>query len=205
MEDIKDSLDESKPTKFERFKGFVGRHKGKIILGVGTVVIIGGTVIFFSKKPEYKDALLEKLQNLVDKGESIEIDVPDENYDEYLDFRASQYKPVYEIEERPDLGETYSARRLGDMIGLSAQQVNKKLKELGYIDGEPGRYYLTDKGKEVGRYNGDDNGMGGYARQTWAWIEWKKDLVHELGDPDEYQARIERIRAEMPKFDWNAA
>ena len=41
----------------------------------------------------------------------------------------------------------YSARLLGQRFGLNAQEMNMALKQLGYLDGQPGNYIPTEKGK----------------------------------------------------------
>ena len=41
-----------------------------------------------------------------------------------------------------------SATKLGKMIGLSGEEVNKKLASLGYLEGVPGDWGLTEKGKQ---------------------------------------------------------
>ena len=37
----------------------------------------------------------------------------------------------------------YSARLLGQRFGLNAQEMNMALKQLGYLDGQPGNYIPT--------------------------------------------------------------
>lgn len=40
-----------------------------------------------------------------------------------------------------------SARCLGRDVGLNAEEVNVWLKEEGYLEGEPGDYRVTEKGR----------------------------------------------------------
>lgn len=40
-----------------------------------------------------------------------------------------------------------SARYLGRDVGLNAEEVNVWLKEEGYLEGEPGDYRVTEKGR----------------------------------------------------------
>ena len=42
---------------------------------------------------------------------------------------------------------TLSAKRLGERCGLTAEEMNILLKEEGFLSGEPGNYYPTEKGK----------------------------------------------------------
>ena len=44
-----------------------------------------------------------------------------------------------------------SARVLGWEFGRNAREMNALLKQQGYLDGEPGAYGLTEKGKQYGR------------------------------------------------------
>lgn len=38
---------------------------------------------------------------------------------------------------------TLSAKRLGEICGLTAEEMNVLLKEEGFLSGEPGNYYPT--------------------------------------------------------------
>lgn len=40
---------------------------------------------------------------------------------------------------------TLSAKRLGERCGLTAEEMNILLKEEGFLSGEPGNYYPTEK------------------------------------------------------------
>ena len=42
--------------------------------------------------------------------------------------------------------ELMSAGKIGKRLGMSARAVNKRLKEIGLIDGEPGNYGITKTG-----------------------------------------------------------
>ena len=53
---------------------------------------------------------------------------------------------------------TLSAKRLGERCGLTAEEMNILLKEEGFLSGEPGNYYPTEKGKLFVVEKGDDNG-----------------------------------------------
>ncbi len=43
-----------------------------------------------------------------------------------------------------------SARLLGQELRMNAREVNVLLKEQGYLEGGPGAYFLTEKGKQYG-------------------------------------------------------
>lgn len=73
-----------------------------------------------------------------------------------------------------------SARRLGQEYGLTAEEMNVLLKEEGFLDGEPGDYYPTEKGRKFIYEKGDDNGYGGYAFRGWNWREWDESIMDEL-------------------------
>ena len=71
---------------------------------------------------------------------------------------------------------TLSAKRLGEKCGLTAEEMNCLLKDEGFLSGEPGNYYPTEKGKIFVSEKGDDNGYGGYAFRGWNWLEWDESL-----------------------------
>lgn len=43
-----------------------------------------------------------------------------------------------------------SAAKLGKLIGMTAEEFNTLLQDQGFLEGTPGNYSLTDKGKEYG-------------------------------------------------------
>lgn len=75
---------------------------------------------------------------------------------------------------------TLSAKRLGERCGFTAEEMNILLKEEGFLSGEPGNYYPTEKGKLFVVEKGDDNGYGGYAFRGWNWFEWDERILEEL-------------------------
>lgn len=86
-----------------------------------------------------------------------------------------------------------SAKRLGEYLGLTSEQTNVLLKERGFLDGEPGNYYPTEKGKQLCIERGDDNGYGGYAFRGWNWIEWDESMLNLLAiTPEERNAIIQK-------------
>lgn len=83
-----------------------------------------------------------------------------------------------------------SARRLGQEYGLTAEEMNVLLKEEGFLDGEPGGYYPTEKGRRFVYEKGDDNGYGGYAFRGWNWLEWDESIMNELHVTSERKREI---------------
>ena len=85
-----------------------------------------------------------------------------------------------------------SSRRLGEKIGLTAEQTNVLLKESGYLDGTAGDYVITDKGKDfLTEVKSWDNGYGGYARRGYEYNEWDENIIKSLDTSSE---NLERIR-----------
>lgn len=91
---------------------------------------------------------------------------------------------------------TLSAKRLGERCGLTAEEMNFLLKEEGYLSGEPGNYYSTEKGKQFVVEKGDDNGYGGYAFRGWNWLEWDESILDELDISMEHKRYIREKTSE---------
>jgi len=62
-----------------------------------------------------------------------------------------------------------SARILGQEYGLTAQEMNFVLKEEGFLDGEPGNYTVSEKGKKYSEEQDHHRGTGGYAYYNRNW------------------------------------
>lgn len=99
-----------------------------------------------------------------------------------------------------------SASRLGQRIGLTAEQMNVLLLEEGFLKGEPGNYQVTEKGKPYVYENGADNGYGGYAFRGWNWYEWDESILEQLNldskrlqEIREHTSEKRRIRREESK------
>lgn len=91
---------------------------------------------------------------------------------------------------------TLSAKRLGERCGLTAEEMNFLLKVEGYLSGEPGDYYPTEKGKQFVVEKGNDNGYGGYAFRGWNWLEWDESILDELDVSMEYKCYIREKTSE---------
>lgn len=94
------------------------------------------------------------------------------------------------------LNMTLSAKRLGEICGLTAEEMNVLLKEEGFLSGEPGNYYPTEKGKLFVIEKGDDNGYGGYAFRGWNWFEWDERILEELDTSVEHKRYIREKTSE---------
>lgn len=73
-----------------------------------------------------------------------------------------------------------SAKQLGEILGLGAQTVNRTLKSMGFLDGEPGKYSLTELGKTVGELREKTNGYGGYAKKDWSFTMWDDSVIDKV-------------------------
>ena len=73
-----------------------------------------------------------------------------------------------------------SAQRIGEMFGLTAQEMNMALKLLGYLDGEPGHYLPTEKCKPFYLQKYYDNGYRGYANRTWSTVTYDESVIEPL-------------------------
>jgi len=85
-----------------------------------------------------------------------------------------------------------SATKLGDEYGLTAQEMNFVLKEEGYLDGEPGDYSVTEKGKKYAEEQYFHRGTGGYERYNayWSTRTWDESITDELDITDERKKAI---------------
>lgn len=71
-----------------------------------------------------------------------------------------------------------SARQIGRFLKMSAPAVNKLLRDLGFLDGQPGAYSLTEKGLDHGGEEVDHtNGYGGHALRNWTTRSWPAGII----------------------------
>lgn len=87
-----------------------------------------------------------------------------------------------------------TAKKLGEMVGLDSKDVNKKLAEIGYLQGSPGNWALTEQGAQHGEVVYIDNGYGGYAARSWEYIVWDSDVAQQLGDPAKHLKEVNQNR-----------
>ncbi len=64
-----------------------------------------------------------------------------------------------------------SATVLGKEYGLTGEEMNHILLKLGYIEGEPRNYHLTDKALDLAKEKDIHLGTGGYAHYNRYWTE----------------------------------
>lgn len=84
-----------------------------------------------------------------------------------------------------------SARLLGKDYGLTAEEMNCLLKQQGYLDGEPGEYWPTEKGKQFASEIFERRGTGGYERYNPSWTKrsWDESILDELDLSDDALCR----------------
>lgn len=75
-----------------------------------------------------------------------------------------------------------SARLVGMEIGKTAREMNALLQEHGYLEGSPGDYSLTEKGKKYGSEEHHHRGVGGYSHYNpnWTTRTWDEGIVAAL-------------------------
>lgn len=75
-----------------------------------------------------------------------------------------------------------SARILGESYGLNAQEMNLALVKNGVLEGEPGAYRLTEKGKLYAHEKDNHRGPGGYSwyNRDWTTVSYDKAIKNEL-------------------------
>ena len=75
-----------------------------------------------------------------------------------------------------------SARILGQEHGLNAQEMNHILRDQGFLAGEPGDYYVTEKGAPFADETYNHRGTGGYAQYNphWTTRTWDDSIIDAL-------------------------
>ena len=87
-----------------------------------------------------------------------------------------------------------SARAIGEQIGATSIEVNRLLKDQGFLYGEPGAYYLTPKGHEFGVQQVHDNGYCGYTFRSWETTHFDPKVTEVLdSSPD----RLAKVREDI--------
>lgn len=89
-----------------------------------------------------------------------------------------------------------SAKRLGEKIGLTAEQTNTLLKDAGFQTGEPGNYIVSEAGKKFVENKSWWNGYGGYASRGYDYNEWDEGIIKKLNITSKNLERIRKITAE---------
>ncbi len=85
-----------------------------------------------------------------------------------------------------------SARVLGQEFGLTPQEMNFVLKEEGFLDGEPGNYTVTEKGKKYAEEQDHSRGNGGYSwyNRSWTTRTWDDGITDELDITEDRKKEI---------------
>lgn len=85
-----------------------------------------------------------------------------------------------------------SSRILGQNYGLTAQEMNFVLKEEGFLEGEPGNYIVTEKGRKYADEQNHHRGTGGYEHYNRYWITrtWDEDIEDELNISEKRKSEI---------------
>lgn len=85
-----------------------------------------------------------------------------------------------------------SASDLARFFGVAVQEMNRLLKEQGFLYGKPGAYGLTPKGKEFGIHTDHHRGPGGYTsmNRDWTTTHFNPDIKKVLEVTPEKIARV---------------
>ena len=77
-----------------------------------------------------------------------------------------------------------SARLLGMEFGKTAREMNELLKQHGYLEGSPGAYGLSEKGKQFGQEEDHHRGVGGYDHYNryWTTRTWDESVLDGLAN-----------------------
>ncbi len=87
-----------------------------------------------------------------------------------------------------------SASEIGRRIGASAIEVNRLLRDQGFLYGEPGAYGLTSKGLKFGVQRSFDNGYGGVALRTWETTRFEPSILDVL---DASPTKLAKVREDL--------
>lgn len=87
-----------------------------------------------------------------------------------------------------------SATEIGRSIGASREEVNRLLRDQGFLEGKPSAWSLTTKGEEYGIHRDHDNGYGGFAHRNWYTTHFDPSVVEVIDSSPE---QIAKARAEI--------
>lgn len=89
-----------------------------------------------------------------------------------------------------------SATLLGKEVGLNGQEMNRVLVHYGYLEGEPGKYYPTDKAEPYTSVKEFHRGYGGspWYNREWSQTSFDEAILDEMVISDELKSRV---RAEV--------
>lgn len=90
-----------------------------------------------------------------------------------------------------------SARILGKDYGLTAEEMNRVLHKLGFLEGKPGDYSLTEKALQYGAEKNWHRGNGGYSQYNRYWTTRTfDDSIKKVLDSDISADLIKEVRAQ---------
>jgi hypothetical protein len=108
-----------------------------------------------------------------------------------------------------ELAPNRSARIIGQDLGLTAVETNILLKEEGFLEGGPGAYAVTEKGKPYADEQHHHRGTGGYAQYNphWDQITWDPSITDELAITNERRKQLQEAAraARQQKAEFNSA
>ncbi len=83
---------------------------------------------------------------------------------------------------------------MGQGYGLTATEMNLLLKEEGFLEGNPGMYAVTAKGKPFASEQLHSRGTGGSIQFNPAWVQrtWDPSIENELDITDERRQRLRK-------------
>lgn len=98
-----------------------------------------------------------------------------------------------------------SARTLGEDYGLNAQETNQLLKDQGFLDGDSGTYFVTEKGAEFAKETDFHRGPGGYSRYNRDWTQrtWDESIKDVLDTSLESRTAARNAVAEARRMKWD--
>lgn len=73
-----------------------------------------------------------------------------------------------------------TATQLGRLFSRSAAEMNRLLRDHGFIEGGPGAWRPTELGKAFAQAHDFDNGYGGFAHRQWGWLSWTDGITDAL-------------------------
>lgn len=83
-----------------------------------------------------------------------------------------------------------SATDIGSQIGASNIEVNRLLKDQGFLDGKPGAYRLTSKGDEYGIQRDHDNGCSGTYHVAYTTTHFDPSILDAIDSSPENLAKV---------------
>ncbi len=92
-----------------------------------------------------------------------------------------------------------SARLLGEAYGLNAEEMNRVLKKLGFLEGEPGNYTPTEKAMKYVMEKDYHRGCGGYSsyNRYWTTRTFDDSITDVLDITDDIIAEVRRDIADV--------